>query len=215
VASKLARNIHLSGSGPVRYRAIGPQDSPSAFQIAIDYTDAPVPQHYYVADYVSVANLNTDVLFIFGKGERADAPQEKLRSKLEVFFPAPIFVGQLWKSSRTFHQTLRALVEKQGYQVSQVGSPDVSAEKVQTLHANNALLVLTPGETMIDFFYISPRDLYLKTRKGQNIGMEAVVRIILSLPALLSLLNACESIANTLKGKFPEEEKENEILESF
>jgi hypothetical protein len=202
------------GSGPVSYRVIGQPEAPAGVILAVDYTEAPVPEHFYVADYVYAANLDSDVLLVFGKGERSEAPQEKLRSKVEVFFPALSFVTQFWKSCRDFHGQLRKVVEDQHYRPHDVPSSDAYAEKVQTLHSNNALIVLSGGEAMIDFFYISPRDLFLKTRKNQEVRLEALVRILLAPPLLLSLLDACTPIVGAFKGRFPLEEKGNEIMES-
>lgn len=212
--AKLAKRQEPTGSGPISYRMIGQPASPIGLFFEIDYTDAPVPEHFYVADYVYVANLDSDVLLVFGKGERPEMPQEKLRSKVEVFFPAPVFVNQFWKSCRDFYVVLRKAVEAQRYQVHEVPSSDVYTEKVQTLHSNNALIVLSGGESMIDFFYMSPRDVFLKPRRNQEIRLEALVRILLAPPLLLSLLNACAPIAETLKGRFPMEEIGNESMES-
>jgi len=205
------------GSGPISYRVIGQPAAPSGLIIAIDYTDAPVPEHFYVADYVYGANLDSDVLLVFGKRERSDVKdlkEEKLRSKVEVFFPALNFVTQFWKSSREFHENLRKSVEAQHYQLHDVPLSDAYAEKVQTLHSNNAMLVQSAGEAMIDFFYISPRDLFLKPRRNQEVGLEALVRILLSPPLLLSLLDACAPIVDTFDGRFHLEEKGNENMES-
>jgi len=215
LATKLAKRHEFIGSGPVRYRTIGqPEASATAVRLAIDYNEAPVPEHFYVADYAYVANLETDVLLVFGKRERSEAPQDKLRSKVEVFFPVLFFVTQLWKSSRDFHLTLRKSVEDQHYSTPVAPSSDVAAEKVQTLYSNNALIVQSSGEAMIDFFYISPRDLYLRTRKNQEIKLEGVVRIVLAAPLLLSLLDACVPIVEALKARFPLEETDDEIMES-
>ncbi len=213
MATKLARRDELIGSGPVRYRVLGPADAPSGFLIAIDYTDAPVPEHYYVADYAYVANIDPQVLFVFGKWDRSETQQD-LRNKIEILFPALYFVHQLWKSSRDFHKLLRKFVEGLGYEVPAISSSDVRAEKVQTFYSNNVLMVLSGGEAMVDFFYLSPRDVYLRTRKKQSIELEALVRVVLAPTLLLSLMDACEPIAEKLKERFPEEEGENEIVES-
>ena len=193
---------------------IGQPAAPSGVYLAVDYTEAPIPEHFYVADYTYAANLDSDALLVFGKGEQSEVPQQKLRSKVEVFFPAITFVTQFWKSSREFHGVLRKFVEDHHYQVHAAPSSDVHAEKVQTLHSNNALVVLSGGEAMIDFFYISPRDLYFKTRKNQEIRLEGLVRILLAPPLLLSLLDACAPIVDAFKQRFPVEETGNEIMES-
>lgn len=214
MTTKLSRPHNVLGSGPVRYRLIGGKDAPTGLYLAVDYTNAPIPQHYYVADYVYLSNLDPQLLLVFGKKESSDSLEGKLRNKIEVFFPAPFFFTQLWKSSRDFHKSLRRFVEECGYEIPAISSKDVSAEKVQTFHSNNVFMAHGGGEALLDFFYMSPRDMYLKPRKSENIDLEALVRVIMAPNLLLSLLNACEPIAQELTRKYPSQEIDNEVMES-
>lgn len=181
-------------------------------KLMVDYADAPVPEHYYVADYFEVVNLDPQVLFIFGK--LTYPGQNVLRNKLEIYFPALVFITQFWHSRREFHKTLRAFVSQAGYEPVRPGNFSGAVEKVQTIHSNNALMILAGGECMLDFFYISPRDLALKTPKGQNITLEPLVRVIASPNLILGFLDACEPIAELLQPKFGEQEEAHEIVES-
>jgi hypothetical protein len=211
--SKLARPHEVLGSGAIRYRYLGPHDAPTALLLAVDYTDAPVPQHYYVSDFLYVANFDPQVLFVFGKKESAGSPGLQLRNKIEVFFPAIYFVNQLWRSSRDFHEKLRKMVQHYQYETPAVSPADLSCQKVQTFHSNNVMIVLSGGEAMLDFFYISPRDLYLKPRRRETIGLEALVRVIIAPNLLLSLLDACQPMAQALEEKYKEQEVPNDNLE--
>lgn len=213
MAAKIARREDFLGTGPVRYRIDGPSEAPTGTSIKIDYTDAPIPEHYYVADYFYVADLGFQVLLTFGKWENA-GQKDKLRNKLEIYFPAIFFVSQLWKSSRVFHKTLRDLVVKHGFSATEAGSPDTNAEKTQTIHSNNVLMVLSGGESMMDFFYLSPRDMFLKIRKRKPLELEALVRVIISPTHLLGFLDACEPIAASMATKFPTEGENDDDSES-
>ncbi len=209
--TKLAKRTDFVGTGPVRYRLEGPPEAPTSASIAVDYSEAPVPEHYYVADYFEVANLDPQVLFIFGKLNHPR--QDQLRNKLEIYFPAIFFVQQLWKSSREFHQTLRTFVQQHGYKRADAGALAGTTEKVQTQHSNNVLIALSGGECMMDFFYLSPRDVTINIRKRQNIHLEALVRVISPPTVLLGFLDACEPIADALVPKFGGKGETNEILE--
>ncbi len=214
MAAKLTKHEEFTGTGPVRYRLEGPADGPTGATISIDYTEAPVPEHFYVADYFRVINLEPQVLFVFGKWEDPEKCQ-KLRNKLEIYFPAVFFVKQLWKSSREFHQTLRSFVEQYGYAAGAPGALTEGADKVQTIHSNNVLMVLSSGEAMMDFFYLSPREMYFKPRKKRNIELEPLVRVIIAPTLLLGFLDGCQPIAESLRAKFPAEEgNKDEDLES-
>ena len=55
MTAKLVRRDQFLGSGPVRYKIETGSDGRISAKLAIDYAEAPVPLHYYVADYFEVA----------------------------------------------------------------------------------------------------------------------------------------------------------------
>lgn len=209
--SKLAKRS--VASGPVRYEVIGPSDRPTGLMLAINYEEAPVPQHYYVADWFSVTARDLDVIISFGNVNH----DQRLRSKIEIVFPFFYFVKQLWNSSREFHGTLRTFVNNLRLQPINPGNAELIGDKFQVLKANNVIMILSGTETLLDFFYISPKDIWSKPRKGEPLELEGVVRVMLSPTLLLGLLDACDPIANQLSERFREqlgEEEANESLES-
>ena len=172
----------------------------------VNYADAPVPKDYYVADHFYVENADPNVLMVFGKMEGPN----KLRTKLEIFFPAMYFVKQLWKSSREFHQTLRDYIAQYNYHPGTPGQGGIVAEKTQTLLSNNVFMAISAGDSMIDFYYISPREMYYRPQRKQAIDLEPVARVIISPPLLLGLLNECDVVSQSLSGKFGDDnEKDN------
>ena len=177
----------------------------------VDYSAAPVPDHFYVADYFEVHNLDPEVLFIFGK--RVDPGAEELRNKLEIYFPSQHFVTQLWRSSRDFHKALRDWTEQFHLDTNEMPSIKTPGAIAKTLHANNVLMVLAGGECLIDFFYLSPRDVSLKAPRGEEIDLMPLVRVILAPNLLLNLLNSAEPIANSLNVKYGMKEDTNEVME--
>ena len=180
--------------------------------LAINYEEAPVPQHYYVADWFDVAARDLDVIISFGNLDRG-----RLRSKIEIVFPVFYFVKQLWNSSRDFHVTLRNFVAAWNLQSAKVDTADLAGDKFQVLKANNVVMILSGPETLMDFFYISPKDLWSKPRKGEPLDLEAVVRIMLAPTLLLGFLDACEPICRELSARFEDhlrQEEPDESLES-
>jgi len=211
--SKLAKASSFHGSGPVKYKLQGPPEAPTGATISIDYTNAPIPNHYYVTDYFEVKDLDPQVLFIFGKKTNVAGNERKLRSKLEIYFPAFFFIQQFWKSSRNFHEGLRKFAASNGYSSDIPSVISEEIEKTQTMHSNNLLMVQSGGECMMDFFYLSPRDFLLRTPKNLNVDLEALVRVIMSHTLLLGFLDSCEPIAETLSGKYGKEDALNEVVE--
>jgi hypothetical protein len=186
--AKLARADHLNTSGAVNYRLLGT----SGIEIGLDYSKAPVPDHFYFADYLSVDEDSSQVMFTFGKLDKPIADQ--LRSKVEVYFNPLMFVKQFWASTREMHSKVKTLAMARGFAATP-HSGLLQAPKVQTFQANQISMLMTEGECIADFFYLSPKDLFYKPQKNEKIDLEALVRIILSPPLVLSLLEQSQPIA--------------------
>jgi hypothetical protein len=159
--------------------------------LQIDYAEAGVPEQYYVADYFRVSFSGSDALFVFGK---LDSPSKTtLRNKLEVYFPAHMFVLQLWDSSRDFHEKLRKFVSETKTQGSGAAAENISEQTapnmVRTFHSNNVMMALGGGETILDFFYISPKELWVRPKRNESIPLEPLVRVLLEPQNLLALLD--------------------------
>jgi len=194
---QIVKADHYNHSGPVRYVMQETEKGKSAIVgLSVAYDEAPVPTHYYVADYYQIVRQGMDVLLIFGKLDHPDVA--KLRNKLEIYFPAEIFVRQLWVSSRDFQKILEQYVATNHSQATAPSKVSAQTDKVQTLHSNNVLMVLNAGHCIMDFFYISAKDLWLKPLKNEPIGIEALVRVIASAPLLLGFLSECDKLAMEL-----------------
>jgi hypothetical protein len=186
-------------SGPVQYEIRGPIDNPTALKLSINYEEAPVPQHYYVADWFHVDVKDLDVIMRFGN---LDAVNHCLRSQIQVVFPAFQLIRQLWKSSREFHAKLSALLESLHLEPLQPETAALAGDKLQVLMANNVLMVHIGTECMMDFFYISPKDLWSKPRRQEALELEPVVRVLLSPTLLVGFLDACRPIVEQLSNQF-------------
>lgn len=197
--TKLAKTTQFNRSGNVHYRVDQREDGNVAVIMAVDFEHAPVPERSYIADYFEVHRTEADVMMVFGK---KNFPSEtELRNKLEIYFPVYSFFHQLWKSSRQMHESLGEVFANKGKLARTQGDLKSSDLKVQTLTltANNALVVISGGQCVMDFFLISAKDLWLKTKKGDPLNVEAIVRIFMSEHLLLGLLNRFDEIAKELK----------------
>ena len=186
---KLARAEQWNTSGAVNYRLI----APAGIELGMDYSKAPVPEHFYFADYLSVDEDSSQVMFTFGK---LDKPLiDQLRSKVEVYFNPLMFIKQFWFSARELHEKIKTLAKARGFTATPHG-PLLPAPKVQTFQANQLSMLMTEGECILDFFYLSPKDLFYKPQKNEKIDLEALVRIILSPPLVLSFLEQSQPLAD-------------------
>jgi hypothetical protein len=184
----------LSNSG-LSYQAAGPQ----GLYLSIDYESAPVPEYNYVADFVQVMSLDVQALIILGK---MDFPENRLRNKLEIYFPAYTFVNQLWHSSRLMHKALREFADETKCSLDLPKPQTLHCDKVQTLLANNVVMVRSGADCLMDFFYLSPKELATKPPRRAPLEMEALVRVTCSFTFLLAFLDRCEPVQEELRHKF-------------
>jgi hypothetical protein len=194
--AKTNRTSQFNRSGSVHYRLEQREDGAAAVTLTVDFERAPTPEHTYVADFFEVSRAESDVLIVFGK---IDLPVAKsLRNKIEIYFPFQPFVYQLWKSSRQMHELLVKSATEKGYVAAGTSAITSATDKVQTLATNNALIVMGGGQCMMDFFLIAAKDLWIKTRKGDPLNMDALVRVYLNERLLLGFLDRCDAIAQDL-----------------
>jgi hypothetical protein len=214
MANKLAKTNQYNRSGSVHYRIDAHAGGQTALSLSVDFDRAPVPDHSYVADFVEVSREQADVLIVFGK---IDLPSRKaLRNKIELYFPFVPFVHQLWRSSRKFHEGLKQAITQKGHVVTVPNAISSETSKVQSFVTNACLMAQANGQCMLDFFLINPKDLWLKTRKGDALNLDALVRVFMNDYLIVELLDRCDEIAQALVTEleitFPE--NEDEIVES-
>jgi hypothetical protein len=184
----------------VTYRVLGPPGAPSGVQLHVDYSTAPEPDNFYFSDYYEVVDLEPDILFVFGKLDRPGG--KEIRNRIEIYFPAAEFVNQFWKSTAQFYDKLRDFAAAKGYSAQRAGQIAEIPQKVQVFRSNNAFMAQGGTDTVLDFSYISPRDVFLKTMKGQSLTIEALVRVNMSVAQLWGVLDACRPIAERLASKY-------------
>jgi hypothetical protein len=166
--------------------------------LQIDYAEATVPDHYYVADYFRVELHGSSFLFVFGKTNSPD--ENHLRNKIELFFPVTAFLGQLWTSSRAFHEILRKYVAEINAPAQERHKVNEDAgAQVRTLHSNNVMMALAGGETILDFFYISPKEVWARPKRGEEIPLEPVIRVMLEPADVLKWLDECGEFVGEAK----------------
>jgi hypothetical protein len=198
--AKLTKTDEWITSGAVRYRPLASSSGLGiGIEIGLDYAKAPVPDHFYFADYVSVDEDASQVMFTFGKLDKPHT--DRLRSKVEIYFNPVMFVKQYWVQTRELHSLLAKHLDEQGLKPLQ-RFPLLEAPKVQTFQSNNVSMIMSEGESIIDFFYLSPKDIFYKPQKGEKIDIEALVRIILSPSLLLLLLVESQPLAEKLLPKY-------------
>lgn len=187
-----AQAIVTSSRGPVSVRVVqaGPNPSQALVEIAVDYRNAEIPGRAYFADYCEVQKGRFGYTLLFGKlvpGKNA------LRTEIEITFPQEMFVRQLWVSSRELHEVVKQLSAKQ----APVRRDSVeSTDKVQTFRSNNVFMGVWGEDSVLDFYYLSPKDMHgLQTRHKSDVSLEPVVRVVMDTQLLDEFLEQCRPFA--------------------
>jgi hypothetical protein len=175
--------LQVAGGGPVKLQVF--QTGPNQFscQIAVDYQHAAIPERSYYADYCDVQRARAGFGLFFGK---LITGSSRLRTKIEIDFPEEMFVKQLWNTSREFHRTVQIAAETMHFPpLNEVEDTD----KVQTFRSNNVCMVVMGEEAVMDFYYLSPRDVQMQQRGSP--GLEPVIRVVMPTPLILEFLEKC------------------------
>lgn len=195
------RELGTSGRGPVHFRAKRLADDVMAIEMGVDYEKAPVPERFYYADMCDVVKDRVGLSLQFGK---LIPGTSQLRTKVEIGFPEDQFVRQLWRSSRSFHETVRRIVN--GVLPPEIMKLGVT-DKVQALRSNNVFMAVIGNEAVMDFYYISPGDIhYVQAQKKHEVQLEPVIRIMLGTAVLYEFLEKCRPYADEFSALLLDEE---------
>ncbi len=187
-----SRAIQTSGGGPVTLRMVQAGPDQAVMEMGVDYSKAEPPDRSYYADFCDVQKARLGYSLVFGK---LIPGTSKLRTKIEVNFPAEMFFQQLWRvaTSEGFYGTVRKIVG-----ATKLAALDKvsDTDKVQSFRSNNAYMGVWGEEAMIDFFYISPRDIhFFRIKKADDATLEPVVRVVMETVLLDEFLEKCRPFA--------------------
>jgi hypothetical protein len=140
--------------------------------MSLDFSRASVPELSYFADYCDVHRKRSWVDLVFGK--LADSGTE-LRTKVEVAFPTSFFNRQLWASSAGPRDTAQKFVGENAVVFPKI--PE-SREKIQTFRANSVFLAMQSEEAVLDFYYLSAKEVFmLRAHPERDAILQPVIRI--------------------------------------
>lgn len=184
--------VRPSNSGAIRLKVISRSGDYAQVEFGIDYHKAEVPDRAYYSDYCDVVKDRSGFTFIFGKLVPGTST---LRTKIEIAFPEDMFVRQLWGSSREFHKGVANVAQKMRFET--IGKVE-DTDKVQTFRSNNSFMGMFGEESVIDFYYISPKDMQaLMTNNISNATLEPVVRAVMGTALIAEFLDKCGTILST------------------
>ncbi len=180
--------LAVSGKGPVAVRVVqaGPEPAQGLVEITVDYRNAEIPNRAYFADYCDVQKGRFGYSLAFGK---LIAGSDTLRTKIEIAFPKEMFMRQLWATSRELHKITKDLASREKpTPVTSVQDTD----KVQTFRSNNVFMGVWGDDSVLDFYYLSPKDMHdVRSRPRADVSLEPVIRVVLDTALLNEFLDRC------------------------
>jgi hypothetical protein len=183
--------LTVPSKSPIQFRVVRHDANSAVVEMGVDYSKAGVPDRAYYADYCNVVKDRQGFTLIFGKLVPGTT---RLRTQIEISFPEDMFVRQLWGSSRDFQKTIEQLATEGLTPIENVQDTD----KVQTFRSNNVFMGAWGQEAVMDFYYISPKDMHMfaQGRHGQQSDamLEPVVRVAMGTGLMLEFLNKCGNL---------------------
>ena len=180
--------LTVPSKSPLRLRVQQMNAESAVVEMGVDYSLADVPERAYYADYCDVVKDRQGFTLIFGKLVPGTS---KLRTKIEISFPEEMFVRQLWGNSRDFQKIVERLaVNSKVEPIQDVADTD----KVQTFRSNNVFMGVWGEESVMDYYYISPKDMHSVMQNPQHaadVTLEPVVRVAIGTGLMLEFLNKC------------------------
>lgn len=208
---KRREELRYRGMAPAGKRVVsGPlviePRSAGGVSVTIEASLAP-PQRSMYADHVEVARSRDGVTMVFGKADEADS----IRNGVEVSFPFKSFIDQLITSVVTqlphqtepFIETAKKSLAKFGYQpITELSRRKI--DKAASIRSNAAFFALHEDDAAIDFFHLDAQVLHALSgalRQGFQLRNEikGIVRIIVSPPVLVYLLQQCVNLATDVQ----------------
>jgi hypothetical protein len=185
--------LQVSGGAAVKMRFLQTDQGQGLCEFMVDYRQAAVPERFYYADYCDVQRARSGFGLLFGK---LVVGTSKLRTKIEIDFPQEMFVKQLWPSTKDFYKAVQTIAQKMHFPtVADVEDTD----KVQTFRANNVFMGAWGEEAVVDFYYISPREMhYARLQQRVDAGLEPVIRVLMSTALMFEFLEKCRHHVESL-----------------
>jgi len=193
--------VHRTGEGsPVTVQIVRHIESNgvSTEAIAVNLSEAPVPDRSYGADVFCVAYTRGVVNIYFGQTQASNP--NGLHSLLAIrMTPANAhnFIASLTEAGPGMVQSIEATLLQLGVEPAEPFAIAADPAQFVKLTANFSLSAVSNGDACLDFMNASPFSM-LAVQASQKLVIQPVVRIELASPQLLGLVGAMKSLQNTL-----------------
>jgi hypothetical protein len=172
--SKVTAITHVSAGVQFEMRADG------TMQLKFDFTQMPEPVWYYYADCLALRVDSDNQMAILSVGRSEGSNPRRFRDHVEIAMPVERLLVDFWKSARDLESTLDHVLKSKGW-VEFPFKMEQPTGNVQTFYANVLFMAVGIGESSLDFYHLSPRQIHFaKGGSLQEMQVLPVIRVSMS-----------------------------------
>lgn len=128
--------------------------------------------------------------------------ESDLRSPVaRVMFPVDSLIDHFWRNSRDFGLQCRHLLDEAGIPPEPIGQKAGLVRSDVVVSSNLSSMYRAGVESIIDFYYISPRDIHFARLQAKKPEIQGVLRVQLPLTVLVGILDHVDSVIQALRDR--------------
>jgi hypothetical protein len=156
-----------------------PEGETGPIQIGVNFGLAPEPVQYYYSDSVYLA-LDEELRMALLSFGRREVSTNKFGERIEIVMPARALFAQFWSSSKEVQVTVDKIFESAGSKFKErpMASPD--APPVASIFANLIFVAVGEGESVLDFYQLSPREVHFAKTQKKDMNLQPAIRVFAS-----------------------------------
>jgi hypothetical protein len=173
--TKVRDKNHVYGKGGVLYTF--PEGEGGPINIKFDFRLIPPPTNYYYADAI-VLHVDLELQMATLSFGRREGKTNRLADRIDIVMPM-VAINQFWSSSRDVEKTVDQVLS--GLKIGPAfGATAPEDSTVMTLFANIIFIAVGIGDTCLDFYHLSSRDVHFAKTGKMDMQLQPTVRVILS-----------------------------------
>jgi len=177
IKAKTPKPSKVFGSNGVFFRFLDRDGGP--VEIRIDFGLVPAPAFYYYADSL-LLKLESDLRMAVLSFGRRDVKTNKFADRIDVVMPTKSLFSQFWASSRDVEGTVDKILGASGGLLPKLTAVSLPESQAATLFANTIFAAVGEGESTLDFYHLSPREVHLAKTQKKDMQIQPTVRVIMS-----------------------------------
>lgn len=116
-------------------------------------------------------------------------PGEPQRLGVSIVIPVFDVAAHIWAATEEFYKTVKAAYAKRGVEMQEPGTSAPAYGNAPVLGANILRVARAGMNCAMDWYYLSPHEHHMAKSAGKRPQIEPVVRVQLTGPTLLGVLN--------------------------